>query len=61
MLIEEYFKSENNEIQAGAELGQAHVMLEVSVELEFELGVEVVIKVRSYEIDTKLYSSWSLG
>ena len=55
MLIEEYFKSENNEIQAGAELGQAHVMLEVSVELEFELGVEVVIKIRSYVIGL----SWS--
>ena len=59
MLIEEYFNSENNEIQARAELGQAHVMLEVSVEVEFEVGVEVVIKVRSYEIGTKLYSSWS--
>ena len=26
-------------IQAGAELGQAHVKLEVSVEFEFEVGI----------------------
>ena len=44
-----------------AELGPAHIKVEISVKFEFEVGVEVVIKIRSYEIDTKLYSSGSFG
>ena len=37
------------------------VKYKVSVEFEFEMGFEVAMIVRSHEIDTKLYSSWSLG
>ena len=38
-----------NRIQAGAELGQAHVKLEVSVELKS--GARIVVKVRGYTLE----------
>ena len=43
--------------QAGAELEQAHVKLEVRV--EFEVCVEAVIKVGSYEIE--FFLGWICG